>query len=159
MANRFYDQFQQTLVRGLVTAFIDVKFNGSGSPTLVDFNYSVANGTGTLATANSKGSKFGGLTFVRNGTGDYTLTLQDKFIRILQAGVTLIGSSNVAAPLWQIKVASNPNAAGATTSAGWTSTANNAVELLFFSAQGTAADPAATEFGVIGLQLMNSSAN
>lgn len=159
MANRFYDQFQQTLVRGLVTVFIDVKFNASSTPTLVDFNYSLANGNGTLATASSKGSKLGGLTFVRNGTGDYTLTLQDKFIRVLQAGITFIGSANVAAPLYQIKVASNPNAASATTANGWTSSASNAIEMLFFSSQGTAADPAATEFAVINLQLMNSSAN
>jgi hypothetical protein len=59
----------------------------------------------------------------RNGTGDYTLTLQDKFIRVLQAGITFIGSANAAAPLYQLKVASNPNAAGATTANGWTSSA------------------------------------
>lgn len=161
--NRWSDQFQQSLIRGLWTFFADVQFNGAGTPTLVQATYVNNSSSVTWATAGAKGSKTGALTFTRSGTGDYTLTFSDKWIRVLNYSPMFLASGNAAAPISQVKVASNPNAAGSTTGMGWTgasgSPSNNAVELLFFSAQGTVADPAATEMAVLSFQIMASTAN
>src|SRR5713226_10711080 len=62
MANIWGDQFQQTKVRGLWTAFIDVQFNGAGTPTLVQATYINNSSNVTWATAGAKGTKWGALT-------------------------------------------------------------------------------------------------
>jgi len=163
MANIWGDQFQQSKIRGLWTACVDVQFNGSGTPTLVQATYLNNSSNVTWATAGAKGTKWGALTFTRGGTGDYTLTFQDKWTRVLSYSAMFMANGNVASPLSQIKVASNPNASGSTTGMGFTgaslSPSLNAVELLFFSSQGTVADPAATEMAVLSFMLLNSSAN
>lgn len=157
MANRWYDQFQQTLVRGLVSAFIDVQFTGAAPPVLMNFQIAPFTLTSTFAAAPAPGSKSGALTMTRSGVGTFVLTFQDKFVRVLGASATFISNTTAAAPLMQVKVASNPNAAGAVVGNGLV--ANNSMTLLFFSAAGVLADPAATELGIINLQLMNSTAN
>lgn len=163
MANRNFDQFQQTLVRGLVSMFAYVKFNGSGSPTLLDVKVFQNNQTVNFVTAPTAGAKGGALSIVRNGTGDYTLTLQDKFVAVLQFAITFVSNSNAASPICQLKVGGNPNTAGTTYGQGWTgatgSPSLNAVEFLTFSAQGTPADPGTGELGIVSLQLMNGTAN
>lgn len=163
MPNRLADQFQQTLVRGLWSVFVEVQFNGSGTPTLIQQVTPQSGAKWTFAAAPAAGTRWGALTFVRNGTGDYTLTFVDKYVRVLAYSCTWIASTNTAAPITQMKVASNPNAAASTTGMGWTgangSPSQNAVELLFFSAQGSAADPAATEMAVFAFQMQGSAAN
>ena len=163
MSNRNYDQFQQTLIRGLVSLFAYVKFNGAGAPTLADIKILQNNQVVSFVTAPTGGAKGGSLSLLRNGVGDYTLTLQDKYVAVLAASMTFLSNSNAASPIIQIKVASNPNAAGSSTGQGWTGASGspslNAIEFLTFSAQGTSADPGAGELGILSLQLMNGTAN
>ena len=154
MANRFFSEFNYMLDKGVVTLFAAVQFNGSSTPTLVQWNptsrtYSAA------PTAGSRGIK----SITRNGLGDYTITLQDTYQRLLVFGVTFVSSTTAAAPIAQVKVASNPNSAGSTSAQGL-GTGFNAIEFLTFGAQNplTAADPANTELGIINITLQNSSA-
>lgn len=152
MANRQFTQFNLMMDKGVVTLFAAIGFNGSGTPTLYQWS-PTARTYSAAPTAGCRGIK----SITRNGTGDYTLTLQDTYQRLLVAGITFISNSNAAGPIYQVKVASNPNTAGSTVAQGL-GTAFNAVEILTFSAQGTAADPGTTELGIVNLTLQNSSA-
>lgn len=152
MANRMWTEFSFTPVKGLHTVYAQIAFNGTGSPTLLAWNPA----TKTYAAAPTGGTQ-GVLSVTRNGTGDYTIKLQDTYQRLLGYDPMFIGSTNAAAPIAQVKVASSPNAAGSTTAQGL-GTGFNSINLLTFSAQGTAADPAATELGIIGLTMQNSAA-
>jgi hypothetical protein len=152
MANRFFTEFNYMLDKGVITLFVAIGFNGSGTPTLFQWNPT----TRTYAAAPTGGAR-GISKIARNGTGDYTITLQDTYQRLLVAGLTFISNSNVAGPIYQVKVATNPNLAGSTAAQGL-GASFNAVEILTFSAQGTAADPGTAELGILNLSMQNSSA-
>lgn len=152
MANRFFSEFNYMMDKGVVTLFAAVGFNGAGTPTLYQWN-PTARTYSAAPTGGCRGVK----SIARNGTGDYTLTLQDSYQRLLVAGLTFISNSNAAGPIYQIKVASNPNTAGSAVAQGL-GTSFNAIEVLTFSAQGAAADPGNTELGIINITLQNSSA-
>jgi hypothetical protein len=154
MANRTFNQFVSSLEKGIVFIEAAVGFNSSSTPNLLAWN-----GATRVYTKVSTATR-GVLSFTRGGTGNYTLTLSDAYARLLGCFVTFIGSANAAAPIWQVKVGTDPTngqAFGTGFGAGLGST-SNALNLLTFSAQGTAADPANTEIAVISLMLQNSSA-
>jgi hypothetical protein len=164
MGNRYLNQFDYTLLKGLVTLFIDVQFNATGQPTLVNFNATPSSlgpaVFGTFTAASAKGSKGGALSITRTSIGLYVLTMQDSWLRVLNVTPTWIVSAagGPVAPLMTLKVASNPNAAGSTSGNGFDSTFK-IITLNTWSAAGVLADPAATELCVITIQLMNSSSN
>ncbi len=152
MGNHHWNQFSLTPVKGVNAIYAQVAFNATGTPTLVAWNPS----TRTYAAAPTGGTQ-GVLSVSRTGTGAYTITLQDTYQRLIACNVTLIGSAAALAPIWQVKVASNPNAAAATTAQAL-GTSANAVQIQFYASQNSAADPAATELGIIEIKVQNSAA-
>ena len=159
MAQRLWEQYTLSPEKGIVALYAVIGFNGSSTPHLLAWN----GATGVYNTAATTGTMPGyrGVKSVaRNSAGNYTIVLQDTYQRILTANVTFIGSTNAVAPIAQIKVASDPtNSQAFGTGVGAAlSTTNNTVTLLTFSAAGTAADPAATELGILELVLQNSVA-
>jgi len=152
MANRWFNQFLTTPAKGIVIVKAQIAFAATAAPTLVAWNPS----TRTYAAAPTGGTH--GVTSVaRNGTGDYTIVLQDTYQRLAGFFVSFIGSANAVAPLFQVKVASNPNLTASLVAQGLGTTAKT-INLLLFSAANTAADPAATELGIVTLHLQNSAA-
>lgn len=65
MANRFFEQFYLSLVKGKVVLFGKAAIGAVGAPT--------------LSAANSKGIA----SIVRKGLGDYEITLQDTYNSLL----------------------------------------------------------------------------
>jgi hypothetical protein len=113
MANRTYNQFAGTLERKVVKLFAKILWTG-GAPTLVTSE--VLNSSTSPITINpSQG--FESLT--DNGTGEFTLTLgannggvptYDPYVRLLNASMTAVGSSPLAAvPLSLIVKVDNVN--------------------------------------------------
>lgn len=127
MANRYFDQFALSLEKQKVLLFSKATIGAAGAPT--------------LDAANSKGIA----SMVRNSAGNYTITLQDTYNRLLGAHIVLIvGSGTPAAPLSFIV-----SEAVATT---------KAIVVQFTAVDGTTAtDPASGEQVRISLQLKNSS--
>ncbi len=154
MANRYFTQFQLSAIKGLVNVYPALLFNGAANPTLEAWNPA----KGTYAPATSVGTG-GVLSCTRSGVGTFVLTLQDSYTRLVGAGITFMAAATApAGPVFQCVVASVP-------SAGFTSnTVFNQLTLKFWGPTNAttttliATDPAATEFGVIALQLQNSTA-
>lgn len=112
MANRWLNSFNYTFEKGTVTVFGDVTIGATGAPTLV--------------TAKSKGIK----SIVRNSAGDYTVTFQDQYNRLLSAWIGVIKATAPASPTQSIKAVSANAAGGAT------------LEFVLYNSAGTATDPA-----------------
>lgn len=72
MANRTFNQFQGSLEKGVVQLFAEVSFDPLGAPTLV------------------RGKGIAGV--VDNGSGEYTINLQDTYQRVL--GMALVWKNN-----------------------------------------------------------------
>lgn len=153
MADKQWQQFAGTIEKAPVTLWIPVAFNAASTPTLLQWNPA----SRTYAAAPSVGSRHGALTFVRNSTGNYTLTLPFTFQRLLEMDLTFITSANPLGLGASIRVASNPNATNALTANGMNST-SNAVTVIVEASAGGLADPAATELGIIKLTFQNSAA-
>lgn len=128
-------------------------FNAASAPTLLQWNPA----TRTYAAAPSVGSRHGALSFVRNSTGNYTLTMPFTFQRLMEMDLTFITSANPLGLGASIRAASNPNAANAATATGL-NTASNAVVIIIEASAGGLVDPAATELGIVKLTLQNSAA-
>lgn len=79
MANRWFNQFQGTLEKGVVTLFLDVAIGATGAPTL-------SRGKGVASIA-------------RSGAGTYLVTLQDKYVRLLSFGHARLVDGDPAGPL------------------------------------------------------------
>lgn len=79
MANRYFQQFQLSIEKQVVSLFGKVAIGNTGAPT--------------LDTAMSKGIA----SVSRTDTGDYTITLQDTYYKFLMANFVVLynGSSNV----------------------------------------------------------------
>lgn len=155
MANRTYAKESYYGDKDLVVITAVVAFNSSSAPSLL----SCALSSGIYTVAPSVGTAHF-KSFTRAGTGDYTLTLKDNFVRLIQYNISFIGSANAAAPICQVKVASDPTngqAFGTAIACGTVRSGASSIHLLTFSAQGAAADPAATEVALIQIQLQNST--
>lgn len=132
MANRYFkSQFSYSFLAKLVHLYMRVTIGAAGAPT--------------LDTANSKGIK----SIVQNGTGDYTVTLQDKYIRLLSLesvfDTTGGGGNPAAAPVVNVKAQAVSANGGGT------------VRLLC-SAAGVAANPANGEALLVEFDLSDSNA-
>lgn len=153
MADRQFQQIAYTIEKSPVTLWIPIAFNGTGAPTLLQWNP----GTRTYAAAPSIGSRHGAISIARNSAGNFTLILRDTYQRLMEIGWSIISSANPVAITIAARAASNPNATNAATATGL-STTSNSINFVVFSAAGTPADPAATELGEIKLVLQNSAA-
>lgn len=156
MANRTFTLNQYTNVRDLIVLIVRVAFNGSSAPTLLKFDPM----TGKFAAAPSAGDGYF-KSFTRASTGNYTFTLVDNYVSLEQMNVTFFSNSNAAAPFAQIKLASDPTngqAFGTSVGAGAVRTGAATINILTFSAQGTTADPGATEMAKFEFIMSNSTA-
>jgi hypothetical protein len=127
MANRWFEQFAYSLVKGKVFLYGKVTIGAAGAPTLV--------------SANSKGIS----SIVRNSAGKYTITLQDKYNRLLHIKpVIVLGAGTPAAPF---NFVVSESVASAKT-----------IVIQFLAVDGTTAtDPASGEEVRFEIQLKNSS--
>lgn len=147
MANRDYIQFQYQHEKKPVRLFARVNIGAAGAPTLQAWTPS-SGGGGTYAAAVTGGYR-GIKSITRNGTGDYTLTLQDAFQQMFDWDVAFIAATTLkaAAPL----VSAFTTGTNVGTSTGGT------FRFVCQSAQGTAADPASGEIMLIRLELGDST--
>lgn len=79
MANRWFNQFQGTLEKSVVTLFAEIAIGATGAPTLT-------RGKGVAS-------------IVRDSAGTYTLTLQDSYPRLLGWRFGFLVDGDPAAPL------------------------------------------------------------
>lgn len=157
MANRYFTQFQLSAVKGLVNLYPALLFNGASNPTLKHWSPGTGGANGSYITAPSSGTN-GVLSCTRTGAGTFDLVLQDTYCRVLGASITFMAASTApAGPVFQLVVPSIP-------SPGFKTGTFNTVTLKFWGPTSSAVttlvatDPAATEFGVLALQLQNSTA-
>ena len=130
MANRNYVQFQYSLEKKVVTLYATVKFNATtASPTLQQWQFggfaSSYGGAAAPAYSSATAQGFKGIgggnqypsttvPIVYNSAGNYTVYLQDRYVRMLGFFVTFQTSVTApAAPFYQ--VASTSLAPAATT--------------------------------------------
>lgn len=148
MANRDFIDKAYALVKGKVELFAVVNIGASGAPTLQQWAAG-ANG-GTYSAAGSGGWQ-GIKSITRNSTGNYTLVLQDPYLRLLpgsQIGFQPAAAGTAVAPIAQIQ----------TTSTNVGSSTSPQVTFQCQSAAGSAADPASGEVMLVQLILQNSGA-
>lgn len=136
MGNRWSNQFQATLAKGIITLYGKTSFGAAGAPTII------------------RGTNFesqGIATFVRNSTGDFTITLQDNWVAYVGATFTWDESSNSGtAPLAPIVFV---KARTVTTVGGGT------IEIVTGAyTAGAATDPANGEILVYSITLKNCTA-
>lgn len=130
MANRLFQQFRWSLEKKVTDIFAFVTFGAVGAPTLV--------------VAASKGVR----SIVRNGAGDFTVTLMDPYVRLLeirQVFDTTVTAAAPTAPLLYVKAQSVGTVTGGT------------LRLVFNSA-GIATDPATGEKVYLQFIFSNSTA-
>lgn len=83
MANRFFQQFQGSLQKKVVTLFAKVTFDGSGVATVVTSEQILV---GSNPTTINPSSGFVGGTITSTGTPKvYAFALQDPYVRLLSA--------------------------------------------------------------------------
>lgn len=128
MANRLFNsQFRYGFERMPVSLFAKITFGAAGAPTL----------------SNALGIK----SVVRNSAGDYTITLQDNYNRLLMVKHVFDETSNSGTA---------PASPGMFIKSNQVSAATPTLEVVF-NAAGTATDPASTEIVLLEIILNNSS--
>lgn len=133
MANRYFrSQFRYSFQVQSVDLFGKISFGAAGAPTL---NVAASKGIASVA---------------QNGTGDYTITLQDPYVSLLHLGVIMdtsaAGGGGSAGVDCQIK-AQNVSASGGGT-----------IRLLLSNVLGNAANPDSGEVMLLKITLSNSNA-
>jgi hypothetical protein len=79
MANRTFTQFRLALEKQPVDLFAQVAIGATGAPT--------------LNVANSKGIA----SIARNSAGEYTITLQDAYVRLMMAQAVVLNATGISA--------------------------------------------------------------
>lgn len=138
MANRRFKQFRLALEPSVVDLFLKVTFAASGVPTLVTST--------TLPDGQVVNASKGITSFAQTGTGAYTITLQDNYIRLLMLkGIYVSASSAPAAP-------------GIYVVADGSATLNAPTITIVTTSGGTPTNPASGEAVLLQLVLSNSTA-
>jgi hypothetical protein len=142
MANRNYTEYRRSHEKYPVDIFVNLLGTGAAAPTLQKW-------TGTALAAAPTGGYRGAKSITRSGTGDYILTLQDNFNRLLALScfvVAVDGSTTpVASKCWGKVV--TPAASGGTT-----------IRLVFYLATpATPADLTSNDEVYLQITLSNSS--
>lgn len=161
MANRFTTNSQWTLLKGVTELWAAVSVSGV-TPTLLKWNYpggnTAAPGTYSPATTSGAGaSGFGAtagaegiLSVARQDAGEWLVTFQDKFSRVL--GVDFIGR----------EVGGSVGVANCTLAGdidgGFFTTSCNSVYVIFNDYDGNPADPSDESTVVLHFTLQNSTA-
>lgn len=129
MANKTAFQFRYSYEREVTEIYAKVNIGASGAPT--------------IASGNAKGV----LSIVRNSAGNYTLTLQQPYNRLLDcSSQSISGSSAQAAPMCTIVSEAVATAATPTVRLQYRAIDNS-----------TATDPASGEVLLIRIAVRNSS--
>ena len=166
MANRNFVQFSYSLNKKVVRLDATVKFNATtASPTLEQWQYGGFGGSysGSSAPAYSSaptagfmgiggGNQYPSITvpIVYNSAGNYTVYLQDRYVRLLGFQVTFQTSAAFpAAPFWQV-VSTNLFPTLPTTCPS--------LVLQYYSTAGSATSPAQNEVHLWNILLSDSSA-
>jgi hypothetical protein len=131
MANRQFAQFRYSLEKMVVDLYAAVAFGSTGAPT--------------LDTKNSKGIK----SIARTAAGKYTVTLADKYQRVLAADAALIAATGVPAAPHMFLVADGSASGTVTIQFAAPSGASGAL---------VATDPASGHSARIHFALSNSTA-
>lgn len=145
MAQRQFSELQFSLLKRLVSIYCRVNIGGSGAVTLQKWSYPIGLGSGsagsygaapTTGVGYAVGNGEGVRSVVRNGTGDWTITLSDSYQRLVGVDATFTASSGLAGA---INVGVNSTTTSVTT---FTAVGNGGlIRLTFISSQNTAADP------------------
>lgn len=141
MANRYFNQFQMTLVKKVCSIYGQVAIGSTGAPT--------------LSVVNSKGI----LSIVRNSAGNYTITFgvvqngvnaKDVYVKLLTASGIVANSTGIAAStdMGIVNTAATLGAAG---------TAASSINVVFSEA-GTATELASGDTLYLAFTLQDSTA-
>jgi len=134
MAQRYYQQFQKTLVKEVVSVFAKISIGASGAPTLL--NYASCQGINSI---------------VRNSAGNYTLVLGqptplpghvDQYAFLLSVDQSVLFNGISAVPHFNV-VSESVASAGSIT-------------FQYSSASGTAMDPDSGSVLLLEIKLKNS---
>jgi len=90
IANRFFQQFQGSLQKKVVTLYAKVTFNASGVATVVTSETLLA---ASNPTTINPSSGFVGGTITASGGGEYVFALQDPYVRLLGVTSTVVGGN------------------------------------------------------------------
>lgn len=134
MANRTFNQFRESIEKGVVELWAEITFGLTGAPTLVTSNGTRSKGIASVS---------------RTSQGLFVVTLKDNYVRLLDSACTFIlaAGSFPAAPGYQV------------TANAVTSTTAPTVTVQFVNAAGnTATDPGNGEEVRLRFALSNSAA-
>lgn len=148
MANRNLTQFAYGFEKMPVQLDAYITIGSTGAATL-KYWVPAAGGGGAYASAPTGGYR-GIASIARNTTGDYTITLQDTYQRLLGWDVKFQAATTgtAVAPIVSL----------CTTTTNVATSTGGTVRFKTQSATGTAADPASGEIMYVSLRLSNSSA-
>lgn len=127
MANRYLYQFRGSFEPGIVSIMGKVSFAAAGAPTLV------------------AGQNRGIASIVRNSAGNYTITLQDSYQRLLMIEQRALNATPPAAPAMFVVSENVANLPAPTI-------------VIQMNAAGVATDPASGEIMLLEINVKNSSA-
>lgn len=129
MANRMFSQLQLSLEKAVVKLWAKVAIGATGAPT--------------LSAANSKGIS----SITRAAAGNYTITLQDKYVKLLGFQCTFMDAAGLPdAPMVALDTDTDVTAT------------SPIIHFYTASSAGVAADPANGETMYIEITLSNSGA-
>lgn len=156
MANRNFQTDGASILKGVVRLYCTFTYTASGTlATLKKWNYGAAGGATprtysnaptTTGINNYQKGEAGILSVARTGTGLFTVTLQDKYQRVLACGFTTVSTSGVATDVVM--------ALDATTDV---TAATPVIKLVFSSSSTTAAAPADGDQFLCWFDLQNAS--
>ncbi len=121
MASRAFTSQAWSLEKARVTLFATVDFDSGGAPTLKAWSSSAQNpggGSGSYIdalTSNPGGAiGFAGVASISGSAGDYIITLNDSYQRLLGFSATVIKATASVTPSVQVKAESVTTQAGGT---------------------------------------------
>lgn len=133
MANAYLNQFRKSYEKEVCDIFGNVSVGTTGAPTL-----------NTSALASSKGIK----SIARNSAGNYTITLQQPWVKLLNVDATITNTTGIA---------SAPSIGILTTGTNVASVSAPTVQIVF-STGGTATDLASGSTILLQITVGNTTA-
>lgn len=93
MANRFFQQFQGSLQKKVVSLYAKVTFNASGV-AFVETSEQILAGSNPTTINPSSGFVGGTITATGSGPFEYKFALQDPYVRLLNVSATVVGGGS-----------------------------------------------------------------
>lgn len=170
MAQRWLDQFQGTLEKGMITVYGVINVGAAGALTLQQWSpptlsnaqvgsYSAAStSAATPFTTANKGAR-GIASVTRTSAGCWQIKLQDSYVRLLQVNPTFVnacGATGTTTPAAPFVFVNTSAVSGQATNVALQG--GGVINLVLASAVNTPADPASGEQIILEIQLQNSTA-